>query len=161
MTENQIKWIVWILSAVVELAQVSLKVCLIDTSSEKRLTVHVLLTHKFQERQVWQVWKAFSTSAPIGRGLAAFGEILIFICKTLRARQGCSRCYGIRVSAILLPIIRLVSTFFNWKPHLGPDRSKAYLKNFMFDWEMCFHLCGVYRFQNLVRLELLIKDPFG
>ena len=33
----------------------------------------------------------------------------------------------------------------------------AVLKNFVFDWELCFHLCKVYRFQNLVGLELPIK----
>ena len=33
----------------------------------------------------------------------------------------------------------------------------AVLKNFVFDWEMCFRLCEVYRFQNWVGLELPIK----
>ena len=33
----------------------------------------------------------------------------------------------------------------------------AVLKNFVFDWELCFHFCEVYRFQNLVGLELPIK----
>ena len=33
----------------------------------------------------------------------------------------------------------------------------AVLKNFVFDWEPCFHLCEVYRIQNLVGLELPIK----
>ena len=33
----------------------------------------------------------------------------------------------------------------------------AVLKNFVFDWEMCFCLCEIYRFQSLVGLELPIK----
>ena len=34
----------------------------------------------------------------------------------------------------------------------------AVLKNFVFDWAMSFRLCEVYRFQNLVGLELPIKQ---
>ena len=34
------------------------------------------------------------------------------------------------------------------------------LKNFVFDCEMCFILCEVYRFQNLEGLKLLIKHSF-
>ena len=33
----------------------------------------------------------------------------------------------------------------------------AVLKNFVFDWALCFCLCEVYRFQNLVGLQLPIK----
>ena len=33
----------------------------------------------------------------------------------------------------------------------------AVLKNFVFDWALCFRLCEVYHFQNLVGLELPIK----
>ena len=34
---------------------------------------------------------------------------------------------------------------------------RAVLKNFVFDWALCFSLCEVYHFQNLVGLELPIK----
>ena len=33
----------------------------------------------------------------------------------------------------------------------------AAFKDFVFDWALCFRLCEVYRFQNLVGLELPIK----
>ena len=33
----------------------------------------------------------------------------------------------------------------------------ALLKNFVLAWELCFRLCEVYRFRNLVGLELPIK----
>ena len=45
----------------------------------------------------------------------------------------------------------LVFSWMNLKP--------ALLKNFVFDWALCFGLCEVYRFQNLVGLELPIKHP--
>ena len=35
----------------------------------------------------------------------------------------------------------------------------AVLKKLEFDWEMCFRLCKVYRFHNLVGLQLSIKHP--
>ena len=59
----------------------------------------------------------------------------------------------------LLLSMRVVFVFFNWKPrlHQGKSETSAFLKNLVFDWEMCFHLCEVYRFQNLVGLELPIK----
>ena len=44
---------------------------------------------------------------------------------------------------------KLVFSRMNLKP--------VVLKNFEFDKEMCFHLCEVYCFQNLIGLELLIK----
>ena len=34
----------------------------------------------------------------------------------------------------------------------------AVFKNFVFDWELSFHLCEVYRFQNKVGLEIPIKN---
>ena len=33
----------------------------------------------------------------------------------------------------------------------------AVLKNFVFDWEVCFRVCEVYLLQNLVGLELPFK----
>ena len=35
------------------------------------------------------------------------------------------------------------------------------LKNFVFDWEMCFYHSKVYRFQNLVGMEIPIKHTLG
>ena len=37
------------------------------------------------------------------------------------------------------------------------NQKPAVVKNFVFDWVLCFRLCEVYRFQNLVGLELPIK----
>ena len=49
--------------------------------------------------------------------------------------------------------------FSNWKPRfVRMTLKRTVLKNSVFDWELCLHLCKVYRFQNLVGLELPIKD---
>ena len=37
----------------------------------------------------------------------------------------------------------------------------AVLRNFVFDWEMCFRLCAVHRFHNLVSFELPIKHTIN
>ena len=37
----------------------------------------------------------------------------------------------------------------------------AALKNFVFDLELCFRLCEVFRFQNLVGLEFPIKHTLN
>ena len=46
----------------------------------------------------------------------------------------------------------LVFARMNLKP-----AKPAVLMNFVFDWTLCFRLCEVYRFQNLVGLELPLK----
>ena len=38
---------------------------------------------------------------------------------------------------------------------------RVVLKNFVFDWALCFRLCEVYHFQNLVGLELPIKHALS
>ena len=38
-----------------------------------------------------------------------------------------------------------------------PNLKSAVLKNFVFDWALCFRLCEVYHFDYLVGLELPIK----
>ena len=58
------------------------------------------------------------------------------------------------------PSTGLVFAFFNWKPRLRQDKSETCcFEEFVLKWELCFHLCEVYRFQNLVDLELPINAP--
>ena len=52
-------------------------------------------------------------------------------------------------SSSCFSIGNLVFAKINLKP--------AALENFVFDWELCFRLCEVFRFQNWVGLELPIK----
>ena len=52
-----------------------------------------------------------------------------------------------------LRIFQLETSFSFARINLKP----VALKNFVFDWELCFRLCEIYRFQNLVGLELPIK----
>ena len=59
-------------------------------------------------------------------GLADFGEILVFICKTLKMRRIFSPCYGgSRQPYLLLPSTRLVFEFVNWKPRFRQDVSET------------------------------------
>ena len=51
--------------------------------------------------------------------------------------------------SLFFSIGNLIFARMNLKP--------AVLKNFVFDWALCFGLCEVYRFQNFVGLELPIK----
>ena len=58
----------------------------------------------------------------------------------------------------LLPSTRLIFVFSTGDHVFARLNLKsAVLKNFVFDWALCFRLCEVYRFQNLVGLELPIK----
>ena len=110
-------------------------------------------------------------------GLADFGEILVFICKTVKTRRICYRCYDTVVvgnfasccqapdSSSCLSTGNLAKNLAFARQYLKPPYhhclKPAALKNFVFDWELCFHLCEVYHFQNLVGSELPIKHTLG
>ena len=87
----------------------------------------------------------------MAEGLADFGQTLISFAK-LRKRVEFARV------ATALPSTGHVSVFLNWKLLFTRMNLKpADLKNFVFDSKMCLRVCEVYRFQNLVGLELPIK----
>ena len=100
------------------------------------------------------------------QGFADFGEILDFICRTLKTRQFCLRCYQcIWQLYFLLPSTRLVFMFFNWKPGLRQDRSETLCRRINLKLPAAFSLikncvsvsANSYRFQNLVGFEWIIK----
>ena len=93
------------------------------SSENGRLERLCWLTPQVRKQQVWQACWAFCSK--IAEGLADFGEILDFICKTLRTRQLCTHCYGNRQLYSLLPNTWLVFLFFNWKPRLRQDKSET------------------------------------
>ena len=52
---------------------------------------------------------------------------------------------------LLLLSTRRFSVFFNRKPRFRQDQSETYyFQEFVFDWEICFHLYELYRFQVLI-----------
>ena len=58
----------------------------------------------------------------------------------------------------LLPSTRLVFIFSTGNFVFARMNLKlAVFKKFAFDWEMSFHLCEVYHFQNLLGLEIPVK----
>ena len=71
----------------------------------------------------------------------------------LRVVGNFTRCCQAPDSSSYFSTGNLVFARMNLKP--------AALKDFVFDWELCFHLCKVYRFPNLVRLELPIKQTLS
>ena len=74
-------------------------------------------------------------------------------CRTLKTGQLFSRCFTLSCQApdscSCFSTRNLVFARINLKP--------AVLKNFVFDSELCLRLCEVYRFENMVGLELPIK----
>ena len=45
------------------------------------------------------------------KDLADFGEILVFLCKTLKTRRICSRCYGVAKYQMRLNVFQLETSF--------------------------------------------------
>ena len=120
--------------------------------------VPILKTVDFEDSEFVFDWLPNSENGRFGR-FGNFWEILVFICETLKTKRIRSCWYGNWVISVFvakqrtrLHVFRLETSFFarmNLKP--------AVLKNFVFDWALCFRLCEVYRFQNLVGFELPIK----
>ena len=82
-------------------------------------------------------------------GLADFAEILLFMIETLKRGE----------------VARLLCKFFNMADEMDVfamvTPKPAVFKMFVFDWEIYFRLCEVYRFQNLAGLELPIKHTLN
>ena len=75
------------------------------------------------------------------KGLADFGEILDFICKTLKTKQLCSHVATVIVTLLFVAKHQTRLRVFQQEPRLRQDKS-----------ETC-----CYRFQDLVGMELPIK----
>ena len=133
-----------------------LRVYLIGTNSEKRLRISDLLTTEIRKSRFGRFGRPAEPCSHKGGRFGRLWRDSRFICENLKrgefARAALSQvnlCCQAPDSSSYSLIGNLVFAKMNMKP--------AVLMKFVFDWTLCFRLCEVCRFQNLVRLKSPIK----